>query len=232
MGTNAGIDPVLGTPVTGDMPGQAHHLTPDIKTLPFVDRRFLAQDPYLAPDGRVEANMVGARGCRADCSFCGAAVSANPDITIRSRDPRNIITGMRQLRATGVEAFRFVDHIPARSARASSNTAPTPAPPTGTASSPPAATPPTNSSTTNPSTSPATASTTPCAAATNSTSPPTSPSPTPPSPTSATASPTSPKPNTRARDPPDPNLVRTPDPPWRIAEHLPALGRPLRKVPG
>jgi anaerobic magnesium-protoporphyrin IX monomethyl ester cyclase len=29
-----------------------HHLAPDIDGLPFVDRRFLADDPYRAGDGR------------------------------------------------------------------------------------------------------------------------------------------------------------------------------------
>lgn len=55
--------------------------------------------------------MVGARGCPYNCSFCGAAVSANPDITIRTRNPHNIIDEMQQLRATGVTAFRFVDDL-------------------------------------------------------------------------------------------------------------------------
>ena len=55
--------------------------------------------------------MVGARGCPYNCSFCGAAVSANPDITIRTRHPRNIIDEMHQLREAGVTAFRFVDDL-------------------------------------------------------------------------------------------------------------------------
>jgi radical SAM superfamily enzyme YgiQ (UPF0313 family) len=104
------LDPILTTPVTGGTPGSTHHLAPDINALPFVDRRFLAQDPHLEA-GRWEANMVGARGCPYNCSFCGAAVSANPDITIRTRDPRNILDEMHQLRGQGVTAFRFVDDL-------------------------------------------------------------------------------------------------------------------------
>jgi anaerobic magnesium-protoporphyrin IX monomethyl ester cyclase len=76
-----------------------------------VNRGFLADDPYRAPDGRLEANMVGARGCLYNCSFCGAAVSANPDITIRTRRPENIIEEMDALNAQGVTAFRFVDDL-------------------------------------------------------------------------------------------------------------------------
>ncbi|MDQ3578720.1 MAG: B12-binding domain-containing radical SAM protein, partial [Actinomycetota bacterium] len=105
------LDPIMGTPVTGGRPGSSHHLAPDIDALPFVDRRYLVQDPYT-DNGRVEANMVGARGCPYDCSFCGAAVSANKDVTIRTRDPHNIIDEMHELRrAHGVTAFRFVDDL-------------------------------------------------------------------------------------------------------------------------
>ncbi|SBW23034.1 radical SAM family protein [Candidatus Protofrankia californiensis] len=106
------LDPILKTPVTGGGMGAGHHLAPDIDSLPFVDRTFLAQDPYRAGDGRLEANMVGARGCPYDCSFCGAAVSANPDITIRTRTPANIIEEMRELEMRySVTAFRFVDDL-------------------------------------------------------------------------------------------------------------------------
>jgi anaerobic magnesium-protoporphyrin IX monomethyl ester cyclase len=106
------LDPVMKTPKTGSSTASSRHLAPDIDRLPFVDRRFLADDPYEAPDGRTEANMVGARGCPYDCSFCGAAVSTNPDITIRTRDPANIIAEMDALCAAhGVTAFRFVDDL-------------------------------------------------------------------------------------------------------------------------
>ncbi|WP_327103851.1 B12-binding domain-containing radical SAM protein [Nonomuraea glycinis] len=106
------VDPLLGRPVTGGRPGAGHHLAPDINALPFVDRAYLAQDPYTADNGLIEANMVGARGCPYDCSFCGAAVSANPDVTIRVREPDNIIAEMQQLRDRyAVRAFRFVDDL-------------------------------------------------------------------------------------------------------------------------
>ncbi len=106
------LDPIMQTPVTGGRPGMGHHLAPDIDALPYVDRRYLTQDPRLAEDGRIEANMVGARGCPYDCSFCGAAVSANPDITIRVRKPDNILGEMHELRLRyGATAFRFVDDL-------------------------------------------------------------------------------------------------------------------------
>jgi radical SAM superfamily enzyme YgiQ (UPF0313 family) len=106
------LDPILRKPVTGGRPGAGFHLAPDVDRLPFVDRRFLAGDPYKASDGRIEANVVGGRGCPYDCSFCGAAVSANPDITIRTRAPEGIIAELEALNATcGVTAFRFVDDL-------------------------------------------------------------------------------------------------------------------------
>lgn len=105
-------DPILRTAVTGGRPGMAHHLAPDIDALPHVDRRYLPQDPRVAEDGRIEANMVGARGCPYDCSFCGAAVSANPDVKIRVRTPERILGEMADLRERyGVTAFRFVDDL-------------------------------------------------------------------------------------------------------------------------
>ncbi|MFC4107306.1 B12-binding domain-containing radical SAM protein [Micromonospora zhanjiangensis] len=106
------LDPIMRTPVTGGMPGRSFHLAPDINALPFVDRRYFAADPYDGGDGRLEAAMVGARGCPYDCSFCGAAVSANPDVTIRTRGPENIIAEMDALHADyGVTAFRLVDDL-------------------------------------------------------------------------------------------------------------------------
>jgi radical SAM superfamily enzyme YgiQ (UPF0313 family) len=106
------LNPDTRTPESGNGAGSSHHLAPDISQLPFIDRRFLADDPYQAADGQTEASIVGARGCPYDCSFCGAAVSANPDITIRTRDPGSIIAEMDMLNAAyGVTAFRFVDDL-------------------------------------------------------------------------------------------------------------------------
>jgi anaerobic magnesium-protoporphyrin IX monomethyl ester cyclase len=63
----------------------SQYLSPDINEMPFVDRNFFAQDPYT--DGyNLEAAIVGSRGCPFDCSFCGAAVSANRDIAILLRE--------------------------------------------------------------------------------------------------------------------------------------------------
>ena len=104
------LDPETGQITRSGQKHGAAWLAPDINALPFVDRSYLAQDPH-PENGRLEANMVGARGCPYNCSFCGAAVSANPDVTIRVRDAANILAEMNQLRHVGVTAFRFVDDL-------------------------------------------------------------------------------------------------------------------------
>lgn len=86
-------------------------LAPDLDELPVLDRRFFANDPFRAKDGRIEANMVGSRGCPYNCSFCGAAVSANPDVTIRARSARGIADELELLAAGGVNQVRFVDDL-------------------------------------------------------------------------------------------------------------------------
>ncbi|MFE9454040.1 B12-binding domain-containing radical SAM protein [Streptomyces sp. NPDC006739] len=127
-------DHLLGTRASGiaDPKTSAALLGPDIDSLPYVNRAFLPQDPYqstwtatdrrlagerpwlagISPQGHWEANIVGSRGCPYNCTFCGAAVSANPDVAIRVRSPENIIGELDQLHDTyGVSAFRFVDDL-------------------------------------------------------------------------------------------------------------------------
>jgi radical SAM superfamily enzyme YgiQ (UPF0313 family) len=86
-------------------------LAPDLEALPLLDRRFLVDDPFLAEDGRLEAAVVGSRGCPYDCAFCGAAISANPDVRWRLRTPANILAELEALHRAGVQAVRFVDDL-------------------------------------------------------------------------------------------------------------------------
>ena len=129
-------DPLLGTRAAGiaDSKTSAQMLGPDINALSYVNRAFLSQDPYQAAStaadrrlaarrpadwvqaaarsGHMEANIVGSRGCPYNCTFCGAAWSANPDVTIRVHSPENIIGELDQLHDKyGVTAFRFVDDL-------------------------------------------------------------------------------------------------------------------------
>jgi radical SAM superfamily enzyme YgiQ (UPF0313 family) len=93
-------------------------LAPDVDTMPLLDRRFLPQDPYV-DEGIREAAMVASRGCPFDCSFCGAAVSANPDITIRMRKPRGLLAEIYHLKSLfDVQRIRFVDDVGCLRARA------------------------------------------------------------------------------------------------------------------
>jgi radical SAM superfamily enzyme YgiQ (UPF0313 family) len=91
---------------------KSYWLAPNVDTLPFVDREFLTQDPFETEEGLIEANLVGSRGCPYDCSFCGAALSANPDIAIRTRNPYTIIEEMETAhKIYGATVFRFVDDL-------------------------------------------------------------------------------------------------------------------------
>lgn len=87
-------------------------LSPDINALPFVHRGFMKDDPRSTASGLVRANMVGSRGCPYNCTFCGAAAEANPDVDVRTRDPQNLIAEMHELRDRySVNSIRFVDDL-------------------------------------------------------------------------------------------------------------------------
>jgi len=93
---------------TGSGAGDNSWLFPDINDLPFVDRKFLVQDPYI-DGGVVESAMIASRGCPFRCSFCGAV---DPAHLIRMRSPDNILAEMRQLRDTlAVRRIRFLDDL-------------------------------------------------------------------------------------------------------------------------
>lgn len=97
----------------GEAKGDSEYYTaPDIDKLPLLDRKFLPQDPYTDESGVVHANIVSARGCPYNCSFCGGAASVNPDIKIRSRSPESVVYEMNMLnKKYGVTSFRFVDDL-------------------------------------------------------------------------------------------------------------------------
>jgi len=102
----------LGGKIDRTGKGYSYWTAPDVNGLPFVNRQFLTQDPFRTEEGKIEANIVGSRGCPYDCSFCGAAKSANPDISIRTRNPLNILEEMFSLsNELQVDSFRFVDDL-------------------------------------------------------------------------------------------------------------------------
>lgn len=86
-------------------------LAPDVNTMPLLDRSHLDKDPYW-DGGVLESAMVASRGCPFDCSFCGAAVSSNPDVTVRMRMPERIMEEILDLKMRfGVQRVRFVDDL-------------------------------------------------------------------------------------------------------------------------
>jgi radical SAM superfamily enzyme YgiQ (UPF0313 family) len=86
-------------------------LSPMIDEIPYVDRDYFENDPYRDGDA-LEVAIVGSRGCPFDCSFCGAAISANRDVEIRTRTPKNILGELFALKARhGINAARFVDDL-------------------------------------------------------------------------------------------------------------------------
>lgn len=85
-------------------------LAPDLTTLPQLDRRFVLQEPRIV-HGLREVSMVGTRGCPYECSFCGAAASGAPDVTVRRRPIASVLAEMRALYAEGIQSVRFVDDL-------------------------------------------------------------------------------------------------------------------------
>ncbi len=86
-------------------------LAPDVDAMPLLDRSHLDQDPYR-DGGVLESAMVASRGCPFDCSFCGAAVSSNPDVTVRMRRPDRVMEETFDLRTRhGAQRVRFVDDL-------------------------------------------------------------------------------------------------------------------------
>lgn len=89
-----------------------HLLSPDVDALPLLNRDFLPQDPYQDAAGIVHANVVSARGCPYDCSFCGGASSVNPDVRIRARSPDSVSEEIKVLNEKyNATRFRFVDDL-------------------------------------------------------------------------------------------------------------------------
>ncbi len=102
----------VGKLLASDGAASGHWLAPDLDELPIVDRAYLADDPFLADDGRLESAVVGSRGCPYDCSFCGAARSANQGEEWRLRSPRGILAELTHLEERhGVDTVRFVDDL-------------------------------------------------------------------------------------------------------------------------
>ncbi|MDD3669111.1 MAG: radical SAM protein [Alphaproteobacteria bacterium] len=83
-------------------------LAPDLTDMPLVDRRFLENSESVT-DGLESAKIIASRGCPYDCTFCGSARSAAPDVAVRHRGAHSIIAEMKALRREkGVRYFDFL----------------------------------------------------------------------------------------------------------------------------
>lgn len=86
----------------------------DLDALPFINRNFLASDPFFS-EGELEASIVASRGCVFNCSFCSAAYNMTQRRP-RVRSIQNILEEINFLTKThDVTAVRFVDDLLLRS---------------------------------------------------------------------------------------------------------------------
>ncbi len=82
-------------------------LITDLDSLPFIDRRFFANDPYRE-DGHLKSVIIGSRGCPYTCTFCAAPLTSGK--RIRTRSVENIVDEVEELNAQGVNSFHFIDN--------------------------------------------------------------------------------------------------------------------------
>ena len=82
-------------------------LITDLDSLPFIDRKFFANDPYKE-DGHLKSVIIGSRGCPYTCSFCAAPVTSGR--RIRTRGIENVVNEVEELNDKGVTSFHFIDN--------------------------------------------------------------------------------------------------------------------------
>lgn len=78
-----------------------------------LDRTLFRGREILNRHGRYEASMIATRGCIYNCSFCGGAVSANPNITARSRGYDSLVDEINDIIQISpmVNSIRFLDDL-------------------------------------------------------------------------------------------------------------------------
>lgn len=81
----------------------------DLDALPFLNRKFF-KNGIIESEGRLEANIVGSRGCPFSCPFCAGAKEMLI-FGIRQRSVENIIEEIKALEEQGVTAIRFIDDL-------------------------------------------------------------------------------------------------------------------------
>lgn len=81
----------------------------DLDTLPFLNRKFF-KNGIIKSEGRLEANILGSRGCPFSCPFCAGAKEMLI-FGIRQRSIENIVQEIKILKEQGVTAIRFIDDL-------------------------------------------------------------------------------------------------------------------------
>ncbi|NPE26703.1 radical SAM protein [Methanococcoides sp. SA1] len=80
----------------------------DLDSLPFVDRRFFANDPYLIK-GKTEASISSSRGCSFSCAYCSVPTISGRNMRFRSVG--NVVSEIESLAEQGVDSIHFVDDL-------------------------------------------------------------------------------------------------------------------------
>ncbi len=81
----------------------------NLDTLPYIDRRFFVNDPYVLGDGRKEASTNSARGCQFSCAYC--SVPTVNGKRMRSRSIDNVVGEIEELANSGVSSIHFTDDL-------------------------------------------------------------------------------------------------------------------------
>lgn len=78
-----------------------------------LNRDFFKNEPTKHPLGFWEAYLVTSRGCIYNCAFCGAAKSANKDLTVREMGENSIIKNLLEIemKYPNVESIRVLDDL-------------------------------------------------------------------------------------------------------------------------
>ncbi len=79
----------------------------------YLDRTLFKGREILNKYNRYEACIIASRGCIYDCAFCGGAVSANPNITARTRGYNSLANEINEIIeiCPKVESIRILDDL-------------------------------------------------------------------------------------------------------------------------
>ncbi len=78
-----------------------------------LNRKILLYETLNNHYSLTEASIITSRGCLYDCAFCGGARSLNRDMTIRIREPRDIIAEIQEIQIVhpDVNCIRILDDL-------------------------------------------------------------------------------------------------------------------------